>query len=296
MVEHVADGQHGGVHADPPLAARVGEEQRALDGEGRRLQHAVELELHADGEVAVAHRRDHQIGVGQAERAREAAHAHAGGHAHAVHRLEAGLAREHAVHVAGEDRGPARLLVEGGVVEELAAALRAERRQRGDVGRGGAEEAVDGDLLGDELVSELGVEGRGGLDEVLLGVGAEHGGDFARLELGGAEGRHGGLEEREQAAGVLEELGGEVEGGAGAGVDVARGGEGGGEGAEEGVDGLAVVDEVEEQRGRHGDEKILDVRAHELPNGLALLLISPIPRKKEGLQRFGRSGRRCRRS
>ena len=281
VVQHVADGQHGRVHADPALAARVGVEQRALDREGRRLEHVVELELHADREVAVAHRRHHQVSVGEAERAGEAAHVHAGGHTHAVHRLEAGLAREHAVDVAGEDGGPARLLVEGGVVEELSAALRAERGEGGDVGGGGAEEAVDGDLLRDELVRQLGVEGRGGLEKVFLGVGAEHGRNFALFELGGAERRHGGLEEREEAAGVLEELGGEVEGGAGAGVDVARGGEGGGERAEEGVDGLAVVDEVEEERGRDGDEKVLDVRADQLPNRFALLEVSQ-RREREG--------------
>ena len=138
VVQHVADGQNRCVHADPTLAARVGEEQRALDGEGGRLEHVVDLELHADGQIGVADRRDHQIGVGEAERAGEVADAHAGRHAHAVHRLEAGLAREHAVNIVGEHGGPARLLVEGRVVEQLAAALRAERRQRSHVGRGGA--------------------------------------------------------------------------------------------------------------------------------------------------------------
>ena len=113
-------------------------------------------------------------------------------------------------------------------------------------------------------MGELGVVGRGGLEEIFLGIGAQHGGNFALFEFGGAERRHGGLEERQQPARVLEKLRGEVQRVAGAGVDVARGGEGGGEGLEEGIDGGSVIDEVEKERGRQRNEEIFDVGADQL--------------------------------
>lgn len=79
--------------------------------------------------------------------------------------------------------------------------------------------------------------------------------------------RRGGeahLEEADESSAVLEQRERELQRVAGAGVDVLRVGDELGQRVEEAVDGAARVGEVDEERGRNGEEAVVDLCEDEL--------------------------------
>ena len=291
LADDVAHRETQRVDADASLAARVGVEQRGLDGEGGHRERVLHGELQHHRGVRVTHRRHHQIRVRQREVAVERRHARSLRHAHAQHRFEARLARQVVEDVAVQRLRQRTGAMEAGVEEELSASGAAERGERRHVGilrRSG--EHVDGDLLVHQRRRQLAVGGVARAQQVLLAL-AGHRGRLAHLQLALAAGGQRGLEQQQLAAAVLQQLPGELERVQRAGLHVLGGGDAGGQRVEETLHGRAVVGETEEQRAGQRQERLLHLADDHLSRRRVVLRGSG----RGDLPRACRSAPRCRR-
>ena len=202
----------------------------------------------------------------------EHAHLHAAGHAHAEHGFKAGLAGKHMVDIAIQGFSHGSFRVEGRVVEELSAGVLDEGGESGHVGvLRRAEEDIHGHLLLYHKLGDVAVEIGAGLEQLLLGLSAEDVRGLTDLELATAGRGKTGLEEHDLTTAILKKRGGKLEGVGCAGLGVLGLGMRGGEDIEEVLDGLAVINNIDQQGGGDGEEDLFDLRDHHLLGGLVLL-------------------------